>query len=164
MPPKKDADTATPEREPIEVQGHAVERVGDAGLDRYIPADSPLLLEDSDAAYRQIIDQIMDARSAEEVLTPTEALDAEEVKNWKLKCKGFRLNRSEFEAGAPFYASIQCVKADDGRDVIVNTGHQALIAQLMKLHSLDAFPCNIMFYEAGRANRNGGVPMRIKGW
>lgn len=120
--------------------------------------------DDQMSAYRAIVNQILNAETIEEVLTPIEAHSAKEVIDRNLTLHDFHINRSEFDVGAPYYMSLDCVDEDTGEKMVVNTGHQAMMAQLIKLRQDNNFPYHVRIYRAGKPNRFGNEPLRLRKW
>jgi hypothetical protein len=140
---------------------------GPSGLAGMIDDPSWLLKGDQggdladDDPFASIIRQILSATSPDIVLTPVEATQARDVVGVPLEVFDFAMNKSEFDTGAPFYASMQCQKVKTGEPVVVNCGHKAVIAQLIRLKQLDAYPFAGVFEERGRSAQ--GTPMlRLK--
>ena len=147
------------------VQGQAMQpwesRQGNLGLDQYL-ADEGLYKEPSpEQAYRQIIDQILSAATPEDVLTPAEAVSARDCVDRPFFLYGFDVNTSEFDVGSPFYATMKVRFLDDDQPTVVNSGNQALFAQLIRLSQLDAFPQTVVIRQGKRPNRFGTFPLRL---
>jgi hypothetical protein len=103
-----------------------------------------------------IIEQVLNASSPEAVLTPVEALQARDVDGVPLLLLGFELNKSEFDAGSPLYASIH-VMGPDEMTATINCGHKKLLAQLVKLEQFDEYPYRVQFIT--RRSSKHGTPM-----
>lgn len=145
-----------------EVEGSIVPREGDTGLLRYIETERRDIEVTGTAAYEEIIAQIMMSATAEEVLTPYEAESLDNYQDRPLRIHTFDLNRSEFDVGSPYYATCRVETLDTGEKKILNTGHQALMAQLIRLQQLDAFPVECTVKAAKRANKYGNYPLRLQ--
>src|SRR5713101_1019065 len=114
--------------------------------------------------YDAILRQVLDAETPDAVLTPVEALQGKDLIGVPLILLGFELNKSEYDEGSPFYASMRCLQPPDGDPVVVNTGHKKVIAQLVKLEEfhqnpkVDAgYPYQVMFRTRGTSKV--GTPM-----
>lgn len=107
--------------------------------------------------FRRIIDQILNAETPDSVLTPVEAVQANAVIARPLILYGFSLNKSEYDVGSPMYASMECQYADTQEPVVVNTGHRKMMAQLIRLQQLDAFPVAVQV--RARGTGQGGTPL-----
>jgi hypothetical protein len=121
--------------------------------------------EDPDAGgYERIIAQVLSATSADIVLTPVDAMQAKDMVGIPLIFYGFDLNESEFDAGSPFYVSMQMVVAEDGSPHIVNCGHKKVIAQCVKLKQFGEWPYYVMFRERGVSKVGGTAMLELISW
>lgn len=136
-------------------------RQGDTGLGRYLADEDAYRDPDRTQAYRQIIDQILNASTPEDVLTPIEAVNAKDVCDRPMTLYSFDINQSEFDVGSPFYATMKVRFFDDDNPTVVNSGNQALMAQLIRLSQLDAFPVTVTIKQGKRPNRHGTFPLRL---
>lgn len=138
------------------------EREGDLGLAEYLVTETAGGEPSPEQAYRMIIDQILNSETPEDVLVPVEAISAREFIGEPFILEGFAINKSDFEVGSPFYASLKVtILATDDR-MVINTGNQAVLAQLVRLSQLDAFPQTCMITEGNRPNRFGTKPLRLR--
>jgi hypothetical protein len=137
-------------------------RKGDTGLSAYLQDESAYTEPDRTQAYRQIIDQILNADTPEDVLTPVEAVNASEHTERPFILYGFDVNQSEFDVGSPFYASMHVRFLDDDDPAVVNSGNQALMAQLIRLSQFEnGFPRTVVIRKGKRPNRHGTFPLRL---
>ena len=116
------------------------------------------------SAHQRIIEQVLNAQSPDEVLTPSEAHPCKEMADIPLVLHGFDLNESEFDEGSPFYASMKCVNYTTGEPVIVNTGYKKMIAQLMKLDQFQQYPYNVMVKQQGKSKQTGSPMYALVKW
>lgn len=150
--------------EVLEAEGVIVGREGDAGLADFLGTQRDLESDDSTDAYRLIIGQIMSAATPDEVLTPIEVMSAKDVVGMELLLRGVSFRQSEFDVGSPFYASMEMQRPDNGNSVVVNTGHQGMMAQLVKLNAFNEFPYRVKVTASNRPNRFGTYPLRLEKW
>lgn len=143
------------------VQGDA--RTGDM-ISEYMYDEREVDDESRTVAYRAIIAQIMSAESIDEVLMPVDADNAADFVDRHLTLNGFEFNVSEFDVGSPVYASCKVYDHVDQRKRVLNTSWQALMAQLMKLAEMDAFPVDIAIRQAKKRNRFGKFALRLVKW
>jgi hypothetical protein len=108
--------------------------------------------------YEAIIKQVLNAESPDAVLTPTEVLQGRDLIDIPIVVLGFVLNKSEYDVGSPFYATMDVVTSPDAPPVKVNCGHKKVIAQLVRLEQLGAFPQAVRFITRG-TSKVGGTPM-----
>ena len=110
-----------------------------------------------DDPYRRIIQQVLSAASPDVVLTPVEAYQAKDIQGRRLLLFGHTWNKSEFDAGTPMYASMECQDADTHESMVVNTGHKKMMAQLIKLEQFGKYPYEIQIRARGQSAQ--GTPM-----
>lgn len=169
--------------EEVIAEGRVVDRSGDMGLGRFIDSDS---LDDdaiAETTYRAIISQVLASASIEEVLTPPEAVSARDVTGIPLVLLGFHVNTSEYDVGSPYYFSMDVKRGDTGEKLVVNSGNQRIMAQLLTIYMLDQLNSGKSEAEvqqagvpsdarlstgveayvrpAKKANRHGGVPLHL---
>lgn len=111
-------------------------------------------------AHDQIIAQVLSAKTPDAVLTPVEAMQGSDLIGVRLLLGGYELNKSDYDVGSPFYASMQCMAESESGEwepVVVNTGHKKVLAQLVKLREFDQFPYQVMFRTRGQSQQ--GTPM-----
>jgi hypothetical protein len=113
--------------------------------------------EEMSGGYVAIIDQILSAETPEQILTPVEVRQPRDVVGEPLEIFDMRLQRSEYEVGSPMYASVEAKQLADGEPIVVNCGQKALMAQLVRLKQLDAFPFRAYFRQTG--TNAHGTPM-----
>lgn len=109
-----------------------------------------------------IIRQVLSAESPAAVLTPTDVQQARDIVGVPLMLADFELNKSEFDVGAPFFASM-AVLGPGGVPMVVNCGHKKVLAQLVKLKEFDQFPYRVMFIERGQS-KQGTAMLELTAW
>jgi len=159
-------------------------RKGDVGLAEFL--DTPEAQSDAapeELAYRAIVEQILTSDTVRDVLTPIEAVGAVLELDRPFKLTGCEYRRSDFEEGAPFYAVMQVTFPDDGERMVLTTGNQAVMAQLISLQTkhdaafkayqeweakgakgkapAPVFPVDAKLAEIGKPNRFGNRPLRL---
>lgn len=127
-------------------------------LDAFLKSQAPGEGDPDDAAYMRIIDQVLSATTPDVVLTPVEAMKAADMTGIPLLLFDGTLNESEYDAGSPFYVSLECVVNEDQTPVVINCGHRKVIAQFVKLREFGQFPYRVMFRQRG-VSKIGGTPM-----
>ena len=123
----------------------------------FIASDIAEVSEKTTDPMARIIDQVLNAETADAVLTPFEVQQAKDIVGVPIVIQAFELNESEYDAGSPFYASMACQFPPDGDLQVVNCGHKKVIAQLVRLKQLDAFPVPVKFITRGKSKQ--GTPM-----
>src|SRR6266568_2505166 len=160
-----DTEAKTGEVLPANVKDSPKAPVRESDFDRFLKDRQSEGADPERDPYEAIIQQVMNADSPDAVLTPVEALQGRDLLDEPLILLGFELNKSEYDVGSPFYASMQCLRPPDGERVIVNCGHKKVMAQLVKLEefhqnpNVDAgYPYQVMFRTRG-VSKVGGTPM-----
>jgi hypothetical protein len=128
------------------------------GFDKFLMEQQGAIPEDGRDPYQKIIEQVLTAETPDAVLTPVEVLQARDLLGENLVVIGFELNKSEYDVGSPFYATMSVLRRPDEPPVVVNCGHKKVIAQLVRLKELDGFPIQAQFVTRG-TSKAGGTPM-----
>lgn len=160
MATKKTQDTGA-ELDIVDEDGQTVVPLGDTGLGAYLANEIQDVDIDTTGAYREIIGSILAKSSAMDVLTPTEVLSARQIVDRPFALMGVRFNGSDFSDGSGYYATMDVHFPDTDEKGVVNTGHQALMAQLIKLVEFNEFPYPVKVVAAGKPNQFGTVPLRL---
>lgn len=147
--------------EEVIAEGRVVDRTGDMGLAQYLERDDYDDEAQAESGYRSIIEQIMTSETMEEVLTPPEAISARDVVGVPLVISAFHVNQSEYDVGSPYYLSMQATRGDTGESVVINTGNQRIMAQLIRLDQLNSLPAECYIRQSKRPNRHGSFPLSL---
>jgi hypothetical protein len=145
-----------------EVTGTVVGRRGDV-LGKYLAANDGNLDVAPDAIHSGIIQEILGADTADDVLQVWEPEKLESFTGRRIRLLEFRMQDSDFEEGAPVYAAVKVLDVDAGTRHLITTGEQAIMAQLLRLEQLSAYPIDVIPIQASRPNRHGRYLMRLKG-
>ena len=135
----------------------------DAALTAWLSGAGGEVSERTTDPMARIIQQVMDAETPDAVLTPVEVQQARDLVNVPLVIMDFELNKSEYDAGSPFYASMVCGMPPDGEPAVVNCGHRKVIAQLVRLKQLGGFPVSAKFIERGKS-KQGTAMLELTKW
>jgi hypothetical protein len=127
-------------------------------FDKYLMEQQGLIPEDTSDPHERIIKQVLTAETPDAVLTPVEVLQGRDLIGENIVVIDFELNKSEYDVGSPFYASISALRIPGEPPVVVNCGHKKVIAQLVRLKELGAFPVQVQFMTRG-TSKAGGTPM-----
>jgi hypothetical protein len=167
MPNRQQVDTeevAEGELLPANIKDDKGAIVRSTEFERRLQAQSDVIAEDNKDPYERIIQQVLDAETPDAVLTPTEVLQGRDLLDENIVILGFDLNQSEYDVGAPFYATINVVRSPDSPPVVVNCGHKKVIAQLVRLSELDAFPVQARFITRGVSRIGGTAMLELTKW
>ena len=117
-----------------------------------------------EAAVADIIAQVLNAKSVDEVLSEVALPGLRENLGRPFILYGGKVNQSSYEAGAPYYFVLDVEWLDTNTRQLITTGAQTVISQIVKLIELDAFPCTMQaIYATEKANARGFRPYRLAG-
>lgn len=134
----------------------------DTGLADYLRSEGKDFEMSKEDAYREMVQEVLNASSIEEVLTPVDAVSAKEIVDQPMWLTGFDLRRSEFEVGSPYYGSMNMTDPETDEKLKVTIGWQRAIAQLIRLDQFNEYPYLVKITRARKANRFGSFPLRIE--
>ena len=137
-------------------QSGAVARTKD--FEAFLTSKAEEFKEPDTDPLQGIINQVLSAETPDAVLTPTEVLQARDIVGVPLMVLDFRLEKSDYDVGSPFYAIIDVLKGPGQPPEVVTCGHKKVMAQLVRLRELDAFPFAAEFIERG-VSKVGGTAM-----
>lgn len=162
MSTKKDVVEEPSDLTPIhDAVGVVMAREGDV-LSKWLSIESENTDVDPMAVYEAIITEIMGSESALDVLNLPEPSDLVDHADRVLELHGYRVLDSEFEVGAPVYFVLGATDMTSGEKVVITCGEQAIMAQLLRLNQLKAFPIRVIPQKSKRPNRFGRHPMRLR--
>lgn len=117
-------------------------------------------LPDADVQQSQagIVARILAATDTSKVLDMGEPMKAEELEQVALEVNGVRWMKSALEGGAGVYAVVDAVRLDQDEPVKITTGSVNVMAQLLKLQTMGAFPQKVKIVKAGRPTKSGYYP------
>jgi len=128
-------------------------------------ADITLEVEDSEVAARAMMERILSATSAAEVLAKPETLSMEDVNGVPLTIHNVAWRQSSFSdsEGPKVYAVIHATRGDDGSEAVITAGGRMVMAALYKLHfELDAFPALKVKLVAQNPTAGGRIPFNVE--
>ncbi len=113
------------------------------------------------ATHRAIIEEILASRSVDDALNVPDPQAMAELVGQHLVLHGYRVQESEFEEGPPVYFTLNLTNGDTDDKIIVNTGEQAVMAQVLVLDRENAFPIHLTVKQARKPNRFNRYPVRF---
>jgi hypothetical protein len=158
----KKQDEPSTEIDIIDSEGNVVVPLADTGLGDYLSREARDTQIPEGGAYRDIVQQILTADTAMAVLTPPEVLSAPQVVDRPFLLHAARIQDSDIPDSTGFYVSLDVELIDTQERVVVNTGHQAMMAQIIKLVEFNEFPYLVEIYKAGKSNQYGTIPLRLR--
>lgn len=91
------------------------------------------VIDDPAEISRQIIMQLLNAQSDEELQNFGGATGWRELEGVPIVLKGFRWRPSSFDEGGPLYVIVNGFNADTGEQVVLTTGSANVLAQLSNM-------------------------------
>lgn len=159
----KKVDPVTGEAVVAEVVAAATEmepRRGDV-ISRYVYADSDRVDVAPTDSHKAIIEDIFASETVDDVLAQNEAEALENYVGRVITIRAFSINDSDFEDGAPIYVALKITDEETGERRVTTSGEQNVMAQLMRLEQLNAFPLRCRPYTSKRPNRHGRYMIRF---
>ena len=153
------AQRSIPDIEPRELmaRNHPAMVQLNTWLEGNLTADS-----EADLAVADIIAQVLSADSVDEVLGDTEVIGLQSMMDEPLTVYGLKFQRSDYEQGAPYYAVIDVYRGRSQWRGPVTTGAQTILAQLVRLQQLDAWPVTLVCTKATKKPTKGGYwPLKL---
>jgi hypothetical protein len=139
--------------------GTDIVRISDAEVERALRGeDVALTIEDPRETARAIIDRILAATNADEVLGGQRVYSGRDCIQRPFTLHGVRWHRSRFEGGLPVFAVLDVEFADDGERAAITTSAGNVMAQAYALQKLGALPCLVMITEAEHETAQGYRP------
>lgn len=93
----------------------------------------PDVVEDPADIQREIMAQLLDAKSDEELELVGQATGWRELPGVPMQISGFRWRPSTYEEGSPLFFVIDAVRLDTGQRVALTTGSGNILAQLTNM-------------------------------
>lgn len=113
-------------------------------------------------AVADIIAQVLQSDSVDEVLADIDAMHWHDFLDVPVTVYGCKWQRSEFEAGMPFYVVVDGLRHDTNYRGPITIGAQTVIAQLVRLAQLNAFPVTLrLTYATDKPTANGYRPLKL---
>lgn len=117
---------------------------------------------EADLAVADIIAQVLAADSVDEVLADSAVIGLREMMDEPLTVYGLKFQRSDYEQGAPYYAVIDVFRGRTQWRGPVTTGAQTILAQLVRIQQLDAWPVTLICTKATTKPTKGGYwPLKL---
>lgn len=118
----------------------------------------------AEVTHTQIIEEILAAETIADVL---EVLDPEKWEPFvgrHIRLLGYKHIDSEYDTGPPVYFVVKLMDVETDTKHLVVTGEQAVMAQLMKLDVLKAFPVDVVPKVPNKPNKYGKYLVRLSAW
>ena len=120
-------------------------------------------VDDPTEVQRQIVARILAAESADDVLSSQSTTAATDLVGVPLQVANVRWMQSRVkDAAIPVFALIDAVRGDDGSKVLVTCGAIQVMAQLVKLQKLGAFPIDLKIVQKDTPTAAGYYPLWLE--
>lgn len=127
------------------------------------------VVDDPGEISREIIAQLLAAKSDDELQNFGNAQGWRELENVPVVLKGFRWRPSSFDEGGPVYVVVQGFRTDTGEQVILTTGSGNVLAQLsnMARRAVEAGSSELsdapwMLVKSEKPTANGYRPLHLE--
>ena len=129
---------------------------------RTFKAPAGVVESDPDAIQREIIAELLDAETDDELEFVGSAEGWATMEGIPVVIQGFRWRPSEYDKGAPVFAVVYATRVDDGTKVVLTTGAGGVLAQLHNLARRGRLPGAIrMLVRAAKPTKGGFYPLRL---
>lgn len=116
---------------------------------------------DDDAAAR-IVMEILDAQSIEDLDKPWDVEGMRDFDGTMLQVEGITKMPSDYKTGLGCYLVCRCTQPGIGEVFTLTTGSVSIVAQLVRAHTLNAFPLQVIPRQSERPTRKGYRPMHLE--
>lgn len=117
---------------------------------------------EADVAVAEIIAQVLQSDTMDEVLGDSEVIGLREMLNEPLTIFGWKAVRSDYEEGAPWYAVMDVQRHRKNWRGPVTCGAQTILAQLVRIGMLDEFPATLIATNATKKPTKAGYwPLKL---
>lgn len=113
-------------------------------------------------AYSRIVAQILAAESVDDLDAPWQANSLRLMLNRPIRVDTIRRMPSDFTEGLGFFLVLDGVELDTGERITATTGSVAIVAQLVRAHSLGELPLTVIARASSRPSANGYTPLHLE--
>ena len=121
--------------------------------------EPPEVSTDPEAIQREIMEQIWNATSNEELVLVGQATPWQDLIGVPVEIYGFRWSKSQYDQGAKVFFIVQATRLDNGEKCVLTTGGKNVIMALANIARRDAFPFVGKLVEAEKATAAGFKPL-----
>lgn len=123
----------------------------------------PEVYEDPKEIQREIMAQLLDAESDEELEQFGQAIGWRDLPGVPIEIRGFRWRPSDYEEGSPVYFIVQGTNLITGSPVVLTTGSGNVLAQLANMAKRGTLVGAIrMLEKADKPSRQGFTPLWLR--
>lgn len=122
---------------------------------------SELLVEPETISLRIALN-IMEGETAEEILSPTGTVNAEDMGNAPFVLHSVEIMKSSFQDSIGFYALLHGTEINGETPITVNCGAANVVAQAAALQTKGHLPLPVYIERSARATARGYYPMSLR--
>ncbi len=122
-------------------------------------ADVP---EPDDDAVVKIVGAILKAESVEDLDSPWDTAGMRSLVDRPLTVRSITKRPSDYENGMGVYLGCEVLDEMDGEELFVSSGSVSIVAQLVRAHTLKAFPLRVIPRNAKKPTPKGYLPMHLE--
>lgn len=116
---------------------------------------------DEDATAR-IIMEILSAQSVEDIDKPWDVEGMRDYDGVVVQVNRVHKMPSDYKTGLGCYLVCKCTQPGIGEEFTLTTGSAAIVAQLVRVHTLEAFPIEVVPRQAEKPTKKGYRPMHLE--
>lgn len=120
--------------------------------------ESLSVMDEAEMAERQLA-SIMQATTADEILTANQITKADEVLDHRLRVLAIRSGVSEYESGPDFYLFIECIDEHDDQFKTVECGAADVVVKVARLAQLGLLPVTLKIHRKDKQTKAGFFPL-----
>lgn len=109
-----------------------------------------------------ILAQLADAADVAALDAPWRSGGLEEWTNVPLAILGIRKMPSDYQGGLPWFLVVDAATVESGEKVTFTTGAVGVVAQLVKAHTMGAFPLVVIPRQSARPTSSGYYPQHLE--
>lgn len=117
---------------------------------------------DDSEAYESIVAQILGADGLDGLNAPWETGQSEQLAGHSLKIESMARRTSDYTSGLGIYIVIKGTDLNSGEKFTLTIGSVSVLAQLARIHYMNALPAIVELVIADRPTAKGNRPMHLK--
>lgn len=118
-----------------------------------------LTVEDDEAIAARQLAAVMNATTADEILSANQITKAEAVLDHRLRVLALRAGVSDFESGPDFYLIFECIDETDDTFKTVECGAADVVVKVARLAQLGLLPVTLKIHRKDKATKAGFFPL-----
>lgn len=154
--------TETANRHPAE-QPFVGMAEGESAMERLSRKLAHLVQSPEDASIN-IASRILDAETAEDILAPVEALNAEDLNGAPFTLNSVAILPSGMDGGIGFFAVFDASDPQTGDQMSITCGAANVVAQAAALYDKGFLPMTVVIEISRKATSRGFYPMSLRLW